>query len=973
MADDRLRLRAEFDDKASAGVRRLGKTLGDVKPSNGMAAATKWMADFRGAADKANVAVRPITSSLSALGVGGLAASLSMAELVRQVKELAGGALDLRDLSRQSLISVGDLQKLQFVAAKVRIDPAALSGALVGFSDKMLDLKRHTGEFYTYLLRQNEGVAQKIAADSPVDALKDTLDYLSRIKDPAIQRRVADTMNLGAFVPMLGKGPDGLAAMFAEAGREVKPITQAMIEASERLNESTTNLNQSWANLKNDIGPSIINPLSNVIDRLDGTLKLAAAHPGETGAIAGIGAGSAAALYARYRIMRGSSLAGGAGLGRAAGELTGAAGALKQAAAALEGSRAAPGTAAEDAQKSGGSFDKGRALLAAAGLAGVVANAPGMDAAGDKERDANASALESFGNLLKRWTGTDWLESKLRQGSKEGIVAGLRELSQQDELKGGGGAGVGDTDGGAHNMRYGKAGGRWRTTPGRHSAGGAGGDHGASGPSGIDYNAKSATDQMGISPKEWDAFREGVTDIEGKRYDRMGGAGKRYAGRYQMGPAEIDATARRLGVARPSNAQFLADPAMQERFFENYTMDHRRTLMRNPKFAAMSAHEQLKILGYAHNQGTGGPTRENGAWGYLDRGAVGHDAFGTSGTAYFKTIQRRLDGAGANPPGAGTPAPSAAAVGDAAVLAARQRILNGSRNPADRDLVDRYKAQQNAPQGHAAGGWIKGPGGPTSDRIPAMLSNGEFVVQAKAAGRFLPLLHAINEGRLSHFAQGGQARRGSGFTPEGRARIASWMDFFMRPDGEGGMGASRRTALGSIAMLQGESGRNLDPTISGWDVNGPSGGSAQWHDVTKGRMAGKLRRFSDLMDFATAQHADWKDIGVQQAFWKKEARNTMRFAWDPMRRARTAPGTLKQGIDKFENPAHHTLEFARRLPNITAMVREGVAGLTRGNAGPIDPVQIDIRHHHNGQTRVSARGGRGTKLGIRSGPTMQPS
>ena len=41
--------------------------------------------------------------------------------------------------------------------------------------------------------------------------------------------------------------------------------------------------------------------------------------------------------------------------------------------------------------------------------------------------------------------------------------------------------------------------------------------------------------------------------------------------------------------------------------------------------------------------------------------------------------------------------------------------------------------------------------------------------------------------------------------------------------------------------------------------------------------------------------------------------------------------------------------------------------------GPIDPVQIDIRHHHNGQTRVSARGGRGTKLGIRSGPTMQPS
>lgn len=49
-----------------------------------------------------------------------------------------------------------------------------------------------------------------------------------------------------------------------------------------------------------------------------------------------------------------------------------------------------------------------------------------------------------------------------------------------------------------------------------------------------------------------------------------------------------------------------------------------------------------------------------------------------------------------------------------------------------------------------------------------------------------------------------------------------------------------------------------------------------------------------------------------------------------------------------------------------------ITGLTRQNAGPIDPVQIDIRHHHNGQARVPARGGRETKLGIRSGPTMQP-
>ncbi|MDF3290746.1 aggregation-promoting factor C-terminal-like domain-containing protein [Streptomyces silvisoli] len=52
---------------------------------------------------------------------------------------------------------------------------------------------------------------------------------------------------------------------------------------------------------------------------------------------------------------------------------------------------------------------------------------------------------------------------------------------------------------------------------------------------------------------------------------------------------------------------------------------------------------------------------------------------------------------------------------------------------------------------HAAGGLITGPGSGTSDSIPAWLSNGEFVVNAKSTSKFLPLLHSIN----SHFASGG--------------------------------------------------------------------------------------------------------------------------------------------------------------------------------------------------------------------------
>ena len=55
----------------------------------------------------------------------------------------------------------------------------------------------------------------------------------------------------------------------------------------------------------------------------------------------------------------------------------------------------------------------------------------------------------------------------------------------------------------------------------------------------------------------------------------------------------------------------------------------------------------------------------------------------------------------------------------------------------------------------ANGGHVRGPGTSTSDSILAMLSNDEFVVNAKSARKFMPLLKAINEGNVPKFAKGG--------------------------------------------------------------------------------------------------------------------------------------------------------------------------------------------------------------------------
>lgn len=72
----------------------------------------------------------------------------------------------------------------------------------------------------------------------------------------------------------------------------------------------------------------------------------------------------------------------------------------------------------------------------------------------------------------------------------------------------------------------------------------------------------------------------------------------------------------------------------------------------------------------------------------------------------------------------------------------------------------------------ATGGSVDGPGTGTSDSIPAMLSNGEYVLNAQAVDRLgVPFLNGLNTGRLRGFASGGLV--GSGGAYNRPASVAS--------------------------------------------------------------------------------------------------------------------------------------------------------------------------------------------------------
>jgi murein DD-endopeptidase MepM/ murein hydrolase activator NlpD len=165
----------------------------------------------------------------------------------------------------------------------------------------------------------------------------------------------------------------------------------------------------------------------------------------------------------------------------------------------------------------------------------------------------------------------------------------------------------------------------------------------------VDYTPgqKSTAGALGVDGNKWTAYRAGLSSIEGNKYDMIGGAGNKYTGRYQFGPGALSDTAKSLGEPTPSREQFMKDPAMQERYLDQFTLNNHNTLMKSsPEYRALSPEDKLGALAYAHNQGAGwGSGNTVGAQQYLQTGQSGRDGFGTSGSMYPARISQALSSA----------------------------------------------------------------------------------------------------------------------------------------------------------------------------------------------------------------------------------------------------------------------------------------------------------------------------------------
>ena len=147
---------------------------------------------------------------------------------------------------------------------------------------------------------------------------------------------------------------------------------------------------------------------------------------------------------------------------------------------------------------------------------------------------------------------------------------------------------------------------------------------------------ETALKELGFTQAQYDALKLGVADIEGARYNQMGGSSNAFAGRYQMGRAEIDASSRIIGITPPSTEEYLNNPDLQERIYMGRTLYmHRQMLKLSPKYREMGTEDRLKMLG-------AGQLGEGNLADFIERGRVFRDGFNTPITKFSESVERRL-------------------------------------------------------------------------------------------------------------------------------------------------------------------------------------------------------------------------------------------------------------------------------------------------------------------------------------------
>lgn len=267
MADQRLRLIAELKDNASAQLRLLNKELKETKRTPGMEQASKWMQGFNDTTKDFVKGGAGISSTMGAIGIGGITAAASLSVLVGQFKALADKTFAMKVLGKETGLTIDQISQWQYVGQQFHVSTESMGDALKTLGDKMVDFRRHRGELFGQLNQIDPKFAGKLEGEDTQHQLQDIFNWLGKIKDAAARNRWAkEFFGTDDVDNLLVNGLPAFSKALDDAGQKAAKYTPELQAQADLLNKSIVDFNQAWQNFELSVGPTVFAQMRGLID-----------------------------------------------------------------------------------------------------------------------------------------------------------------------------------------------------------------------------------------------------------------------------------------------------------------------------------------------------------------------------------------------------------------------------------------------------------------------------------------------------------------------------------------------------------------------------------------------------------------------------------------------------------------------------------------------------------------------------------
>jgi TP901 family phage tail tape measure protein len=232
----------------------------------------------------------------------------------------------------------------------------------------------------------------------------------------------------------------------------------------------------------------------------------------------------------------------------------------------------------------------------------------------------------------------------------------------------------------------------------------------------------------------------------------------------------------------------------------------------------------------------------------------------------------------------------------------------------------------SAVQKFANGGFVSGSG--SGDTVPAMLTPGEFVVKKKEAQVFMPLLQAINEGKVPGFYGGGTVPAGGSSKPQ----FAHVTDM-------------TRTSIGQFDKIVKEQGIEISRGVRNWldqllainkDIEllvGTGFGFDQKGSINTKMRSGGAASVSEFQE-------DFKSGGIDK--WKTSVKFASESFNDVESELRVYDAELSSAVDKWAELNNKTEITSQEFAKIERAVRDNILDPTGKLKLAIDKAEAEI-------------------------------